>query len=161
HVMRSDGTGARVLGTVPYRTQSAVFERISWSPDGKTIRFDRNNRIYEVSLDGSEAHPFLPGWRPTSWQCCGRWTADGKFFLFLEWDVPMQAYPLFPPYQIWGFDERQKPFRWGANVPFQLTSGPTRWGRPVPAKDGGEIFARGVNLDGELERFDAQSHKVQ
>jgi DNA-binding winged helix-turn-helix (wHTH) protein/Tol biopolymer transport system component len=161
HVMRSDGTDARVLGTVPYQTTSAMFERISWSPDGKTIRFDRNNRIYEVSLKGSGPRLFLSGWRPESWQCCGRWAADGKFFLFLEWDHPVRTYPLIPPYQIWALDERRKLFRPRGAEPFPLTAGPTRWARPVPARNGEEIFARGINLDGRLERVDAQSHEVQ
>jgi Tol biopolymer transport system component/DNA-binding winged helix-turn-helix (wHTH) protein len=161
HVVRSDGTGARVLGTVPYSTDNAMFERISWSPDGKTIRFDRNNRIYEVSPDGTGPHPFLPGWRPTSWQCCGRWTPDGRFFLFLVWENPLKAYPLVPPFQIWTLDERRGIFRRAPAEPFQLTAGPTRWARPVPAKDGKKIFARGVNLNGELVRLDQQSHQLQ
>ncbi len=161
HFMHTDGTGARVLGTVPYRTQNAMFEQISWSPDGKTIRFDRNNRIYEVSLDGSAPHPFLPGWRPTSWQCCGRWTPDGNFYLFLVWDNPRNAYRLIPPFQIWALDERHGRFRRASAEPFQLTSGPTRWCRPVPARDGRKIFARGVNLNGELDRLDQRSHQLQ
>ena len=161
HLMHTDGTGARVLGTVPYRTDNAMFEQISWSSDGKTIRFDRNNRIFEVSLDKVGARPFLPGWRPTSWQCCGRWTADGRFFLFLVWDNPLKAYPLVPPFQIWALDERRGLFRRAPAEPFQLTSGPTRWGRPVPAKDGKKIFARGINYNGELVRLDAQSHQFQ
>jgi DNA-binding winged helix-turn-helix (wHTH) protein/Tol biopolymer transport system component len=161
HVMRSDGTGAQVLGTVPYRTDNAMFEQISWSPDGKTIRFDRNNRIFEVSLDKPGVRPFLPGRRPSSWQCCGRWTPDGRFFLFLVWDNPLKAYPLVPPFQIWALDERHGLFRRASAKPFQLTSGPTHWARPVPAKDGKTIFARGINLNGELVRLDAQSHQFQ
>lgn len=161
HLMHTDGTGARVLGTVPYRTKNAMFEQISWSPDGKTIRFDRNNRIYEVKLDGSGPHPFLPGWRPTSWQCCGRWTADGSFYLFLVWDNPQNAYHLIPPFQIWVLDERHGLFPRGSAEPFQLTSGPTRWCRPVPGRDGKKIFARGVNLNGELDRLDQRSHQLQ
>jgi Tol biopolymer transport system component/DNA-binding winged helix-turn-helix (wHTH) protein len=161
HVMRRDGTDARVVGTVPYRTANAMFEQISWSPDGKTIRFDRNNRIYEVSLDGSAPHPFLPGWRPTSWQCCGRWTTDGRFYLFLVWDNPQKAYPLIPPFQIWALDERHGLFRRASAEPFQLTSGPTRWARPVPGRDGKKIFARGINLNGELDRLDQRSHQLQ
>jgi DNA-binding winged helix-turn-helix (wHTH) protein/Tol biopolymer transport system component len=159
HVMRSDGAGAQVLGTVPNRTENAVFERISWSPDRRTIRFDRNNRIFEISLNGSGPHPFLPEWRPSSWQCCGRWTADGSFYLFLVWDNPQNAYPLIPPFQIWALDERRGIFRRKPAEPYQLTSGPTRWGRPVPAK-GGTIFARGINLNGELVRLDPESHQV-
>ncbi len=161
HVVHADGTAARVLGTVPYRTANAMFEQISWSPDGKTIRFDRNNRIFEVSLNGLEPHPFLPNWHPSSWQCCGRWTADGRFYLFLVWDNPQNAYPLVPPFQIWALDERRSLFRRAPAEPLQLTSGPTHWGRPVPGKDGKRIFARGINYKGELNRLDGQSHQLQ
>ena len=161
HVMHADGTGARVLGSVPYRIDYAMLEQISWSPDGKTIRFDRDYRIYEVSLDGSGPHPFLPGWLPASWQCCGRWTPDGSFYLFLVWDNPQNAYQLIPPFQIWALDERHGLFRRASAEPFQLTSGPTRWCRPVPGRDGKRIFARGINLNGELERFDQRSHQLQ
>ena len=161
HAMRRDETGTRVLGTVPYRTANAMFEQISWSPDGKTIRFDRNNRIYEVSLGGLAPHPFLPGWRPTSWQCCGRWTPDGNFYLFLVWDNPQIAYPLIPPFQIWALDERHGLFRRASAEPFQLTSGPTRWARPVPGREGKKVYARGINLYGELDRLDQRSHQLQ
>lgn len=161
HVMRGDGTGDRVLGTVPYRTKNALFERISWSPDGKIIRFDRNNRIFELSLDKPGTRPFLPDWHPSSWHCCGRWTADGDFYLFLVWDNPQNAYYLIPSFQIWALDERPGLFRRAHAEPFQLTSGPTRWGQPVPATDGKRIFARGINLNGELDRLDKDSHQTQ
>jgi Tol biopolymer transport system component len=41
-----------------------------------------------------------------------------------------------------------------------LTSGPTRWGSPIPSKDGKTIFARGVTLRGELSRYDSQSKQL-
>jgi DNA-binding winged helix-turn-helix (wHTH) protein/Tol biopolymer transport system component len=161
NVMRSEGTEVHRLGSVPYRSGSALFEQISWSPDGSTIRFDRNNRIFEIKPDGSGLHEFLPGWRPSSWQCCGLWTPDGRFFLFLEWDSPQQAYPLFPPFQVWSLDEhRGLPWR-SPSEPVQLTSGPTGWGRPIPSKDGKKIFARGVNLNGEMVRFSPATHQLE
>lgn len=160
-VMRNDGTEAHRLTSVPYHTGSPYFEQISWSPDGSAIRFDRNNKIFEVSPDGSGLHPFLPGWRPGSWQCCGRWTPDGKSFLFLSWDGPTSPYESLPPSQIWVLNERRGPLRGAPAKPVQLTSGPIRWGRPVPSRDGKKIFARGVILNGELERLDAQSHQLR
>lgn len=160
-VVRSDGSGAQRLTAVPYHTGSALFEQISWSPDGGKIRFDRNNKIFEVSADGSGLHPFMPGWRPGSWQCCGRWTFDGEFFVFLSWDGRTSPYASFPHSQIWALDERRGWFRKRSTDPVQLTSGPIRWGRPVPSRDGKKIFARGVILNGELERLDGQSHQLQ
>jgi eukaryotic-like serine/threonine-protein kinase len=78
-VIRSDGTGTRKLAS-PGGLPSAL----SWSPDGSKIRFSKDNRLWEVSSDGSGLHPLLPGWRPSSSQCCGRWTPYGKFFVFLS-----------------------------------------------------------------------------
>jgi sugar lactone lactonase YvrE len=42
-----------------------------------------------------------------------------------------------------------------------LTSGPIRWGRPYPSKDGKTIFASGLIARGELVRWDARSHQLQ
>jgi Tol biopolymer transport system component len=42
-----------------------------------------------------------------------------------------------------------------------LTSGPIRWGSPIPGKDGKTIFASGVTPRGELIRFNFQSRQFQ
>jgi hypothetical protein len=52
-------------------------------------------------------------------------------------------------------------FRRTPAEPVQLTSGPTRWNTPIPSKDGTKIFAHGVILRGELDRYDAQSNRFQ
>ena len=77
------------------------------------------------------------------------------------WSSPRKAYPLFPPYQIWAVVERRGVFREAPAEPFQLTSGPIRWGRPVPSRDGRTIFGRGKHLNGELVRLDAKTHQFQ
>jgi len=161
HTVRSDGSGDRKLGTVPATTGSELFEQDTWSPDGRTIRFDRNNKIFEIGSDGAGLHEFLPSWKPSSWRCCGHWTRDGKFYLFVAWDATPGTYPLHPPAQIWALDERRGLLNRRATEPFQLTSGPIRWARPIPSKDGTKIFARGVIPNGELERLDPQSHQFQ
>lgn len=160
-VMRSDGTGAHRLTNLPYHVGNFYFERLAWSPDGKTIRFDRNNRIYEIKPDGSELHSFLPQWRPASALCCGQWTPDGKFFLFLSFDPSLRTdVNLQPKSQLWAFSEHRGLFQ-RDQEPIQLTSGPTRWGRPIPAKDGKKIFAMGAAQNGELVRIDATAHQLK
>ena len=88
-VARSDGTAphtllsAKVLGERPFPGAFA------WSPDSRKVRFSstaggRIGRLFEMSSDGSGFHELLPGWHPMSWRCCGRWTPDGKFYLFLS-----------------------------------------------------------------------------
>ncbi|MGO9438282.1 MAG: winged helix-turn-helix domain-containing protein [Terracidiphilus sp.] len=160
-VMRSDGTGAHKLTNLPYRVNNFYFERLAWSRDGKTIRFDRNNRIYEIKSDGSGLHLFLPQWHPSSAVCCGQWTPDGKVFLFLSFDPSVSTdVNLQPKSQLWAFFEHRESLQ-RDNEPIQLTSGPTRWGRPIPAKDGKKIFAMGSTQNGELVRTDAKSHQLE
>jgi WD40 repeat protein len=120
-----------------------------------------DNKLWEISPDGSGLHPLLPGWRPSSWQCCGHWTPDGKFYFFLLWDAPSSTYPNQAPLQFWVLDERRGLFRRSPAEPIQLSSGPISWDTPIPSKDGKKIFARGVILHGELVGYDARSHLLQ
>jgi Tol biopolymer transport system component/DNA-binding winged helix-turn-helix (wHTH) protein len=154
--IRSDGTGTHKLAAVG---SSPV--ALSWSPDGSKIRFSRDNRLWEVSSDGSGLHPLLPGWRPSSSQCCGRWTPDGNFFVFLSRGAFLNLNGLLPASQLWALDERRGLLRRAPTEPVQLTSGPIRWNTPIPSKDGTKIFAHGVILRGELDRYDAQSSRLQ
>ena len=151
-IIRSDETGARKLAT-----PGGYPDGLSWSPDGSRIRFSGDNRLWEMSSDGSGLHKLLPGWRPSSSQCCGRWTPDGKFFVFLLRDGLFNNYGHIPASQLWVLDERPRLLPRGPAEPVQLTSGPIRWNDPIPSKDGTKIFARGVIERGELVRYDAQS----
>jgi Tol biopolymer transport system component/DNA-binding winged helix-turn-helix (wHTH) protein len=151
-MIRSDGTGTRKLAA-----PGGYPDGLNWSTDGSRIRFSTNNRLWEVSPDGSGLHQLLPGWRPTSSQCCGRWTPDGMFFVFMVRDGFASYYANPPASQLWVLDERRRLFRRAPTKPVQLTAGPIRWNSPVPSKDGTKIFAHGVIERGELVRYDAQS----
>ena len=155
YVIRSDGTETRKLAAV-----GGLPSALSWSPDGSKIRFSKDNRLWEVSSDGSGLHPLLPGWHPSSSQCCGRWTPDGKFFVFPSRSAFLNFYGLTGS-QLWVLDERRRLFRRAPTEPVQLTSGPIRWNTPIPSRDGTRIFAHGVILRGELVRYDAQSSRLQ
>jgi Tol biopolymer transport system component/DNA-binding winged helix-turn-helix (wHTH) protein len=154
YVIQSDGTGFRKLADVGGPSNS-----VSWSPDGSKIRFVKGSRLWEMASDGSGLHALLPGWRPSTPLCCGRWTADGKFFVFLLQHPFQRGYE--PGNQLWTLDERRGLLRQTPTEPVQLTSGPIRWNTPIPSKDGTKIFAQGVILRGELVRFDARSHQLQ
>ncbi|MEA3005165.1 MAG: hypothetical protein QOI94_434, partial [Acidobacteriaceae bacterium] len=147
-VTGSDGTGTRKLAAV------GMTGPLSWSPDGSKIRFSRDNRLWEMSSDGSGLHPLLPGWRPSSSQCCGHWTPDGKFFVFLSRGALLYFNDLLAASQLWVLDERRGLLRRAPTEPVQLTSGPIRWNTAIPSKDGTKIFAHGVILRGELVRYD-------
>jgi Tol biopolymer transport system component/DNA-binding winged helix-turn-helix (wHTH) protein len=141
---QSDGTGARKLATV-----GNGLGDIAWSPDGRGIRFSQEGKLWEVSSTGSNPHQVLADWHISAGQCCGRWTRDGRFFVFLSED------------QIWALDERRGLFGQPPETPIELAGGPIHWGRPVPSKDGSKIFAEGTILRGELSRFDAKTRQFQ
>jgi Tol biopolymer transport system component/DNA-binding winged helix-turn-helix (wHTH) protein len=136
----TDGTAAHKLASVA----GDIF-RLAWSPDRTTIRFTKDGSIWEMSSGGSNPHDLLSGWHTSSEKCCGRWTADGKVFLF------------WSDHQIWALDERHGLFRRPPAGPIQLTWGPIHWGRPIPGKDESRIFAAGRIPRGELSRFDAKT----
>jgi DNA-binding winged helix-turn-helix (wHTH) protein/Tol biopolymer transport system component len=157
YVLRSDGTGAHKLVSAGDKVCHVV-----WSPDGGAIRFTMKDRIWEVSSNGSGLHEVIPGWHDPSANCCGRWTSDGKFFLFLSDE------------QIWVLDERRGLLGKPRHEPIQLTQGPIRWGGPlgkytagsfwggpIPSKDGSKIFALGFSPRGELSRFDSKTKQFK
>ena len=146
-LVRSDGSGAHKLASA-----GPAPSNLAWSPDGGTVRFSRDNRLWEMSSNGLNLHELLPGWH--RWLCCGHWTLDGKIFLFRSGNSASEAGS-----EIWALVERRSPFRKPRAEPVQLTEGPIRWEWLVPGKDGKKIFAEGVIPRGELSRFDAQSKR--
>jgi Tol biopolymer transport system component len=144
HIMRSDGSDDRKVGHVTGPPDS-----FCWSPDGKTIRFTVNSAFWEMSVDGSNPHPLLAGWRMSHSNRCAGWSPDGSLFFISSAS------------QIWARSERQTLLRRPSPLPVQLTTGPIRWGNPVISKDGKTIFAAGYTPHGELNRLDNRSGAFQ
>jgi len=144
-VVNRDGSEPRKLAAVGGRP-----DWLSWSPDGSKIRFrsSQDNHLWQINSRGAELRPLLLGWHTSVEQCCGRWTADGKYFIFLS------------DHQLWALDERRALFG-RSPAPIQLTTGPIWWAAPILARDGKAIYARGFTLRGELVRRDARSLQFQ
>jgi Tol biopolymer transport system component len=100
--------------------------------------------IFEVVVDCSISHQLLPGWRNPPDECCGRWTADGKYFVFQSNG------------QIWALSQKH-PLLYGNPKPVQLTSSPLALSTPVPSRDGKKLFVTGETDRGELVRYDIKS----
>lgn len=101
-----------------------------------------------MALDGSNLHPLhaeLPGLTD---ECCGRWTADGKYFLF--WGAN----------QVWALPHNSGLFHRDVK-PLQLTSSPIPLWNPIPSADGKKIFVTGRTERGELARFDLKSGRPE
>jgi len=143
---RSDGSESRKLASLP----GMIFES-AWSPDGTRIRFRLGGEfvpqgsLWEVSADGKDLHPLLPGWHYPATECCGKWTPDGKYFVFASQGT------------IWGLAEKTSWFGKVSSQPVQLTSGPMTFSMPLPSKDGKKLFVVGALSRGELTRYDVKS----
>lgn len=67
-----------------------VANDLTFSPDGTKIRFSMGERftgnasLWEVRADGAGLHELFPGWNKPARECCGKWTSDGRYFLFIS-----------------------------------------------------------------------------
>jgi len=150
YIAEHDGTNPRKIATARDITGS-----LSISPDGSRIRFsvsniiDSTSELWEVRTDGSGIHPLLPGWNTPPNECCGKWTPDGRFYVFQSthdgaaniWIVPAQS-------DWWRKVPRE---------PVQLTTGPLQFSNSLPSKDGKRLFVIGVQQRAELVRYDSKS----
>jgi eukaryotic-like serine/threonine-protein kinase len=142
-----DGTEPKLLYHGPLPNSSITF-----SPDGKTIRFTAEDLInnsfslWEMNADGSDVHPLLPGWHLPARECCGAWTADGKLYVFTDIgpnnSANLWALPTSRPWM-------SKP------EPVRLTNGPLNFSLPSPSPTERKIFATGIQPRGEVVRYDA------
>ena len=143
---KSDGSDPRRLFSASDRPYNPT-----WSPDGSVIRFTvggTNNSassIWQISANGTDPHPLLPGWLTPQDQCCGHWMPDGRYFVFQSRN------------HIWALHERSGVFGKTSRKPEQLTSGPLAFSTPVPSRDGKKLFVVGNMRRGELNRFDRKS----
>ena len=139
----SDGTAARKLASLGGFITSPQF-----SPDGRRIRFTwhdlttDNRSLWEVTVEGNHLHRLLPAWHQPSTDANGRWTADGKYFVF-EADS-----------QIWALPDKTGIFGRVDGKPLQLTSSPIPLSSALPSKDGKKLFVVGSTLRGTLSRYD-------
>jgi len=149
YVATSDGSEARKLVTL-----GGLVIGFSFSPDGGRVRFDivdtRNgaSAIWEMRRDGTGSHPLLPGWNSDLRDCCGKWTPDGKYFLFESFRDGREG--------LWALG-RESSWFGRKTKPVQLTNGPLPFGRSLPSKDGRRIFAVGSQPRCELVRYDSKS----
>ena len=143
---KSDGSDPRKLFSAPGRPVDPT-----WSPDGSAIRFTvggllgKVSSIWQISANGTDPHPLLPGWLTPQDQCCGQWMPDGRYFVFQSRD------------HIWALQEGSGLFRKTNRTPVQLTSGPLAFSTPVPSRDGKKLFVVGNMRRGELNRFNPKS----
>lgn len=151
-MVKKDGSEPHQLAKVP----GLVFA-IRFSPDGQRIRFDLtdpkvgSNSIWEMDTNGENAHPLFQDWKESTFQSAGNWSPDGRYYYFLAGHGEAQA--------IWVVPERRSIFGTRARKPSRLTSGPLRFGPPVPSGDGKRLFVLGEEARVELLRYNVRDRR--
>jgi Tol biopolymer transport system component len=142
-----DGTGLRKLLDAGHPAFA-----FRYSPNGRAFRFTifdaqiDDMAILESSVDGSSFRKVLRG-------CCGRWTGDGRYFVFQSrHDGKLDFWTM----------RGMKGLQWWthADKPSQLTAGPLDYQYPLPSKDGKTIFALGTSRRAELIRYDMRTGQI-
>ncbi len=147
---------ANADGTTPHRLVSARGSAFAaaFSPDGSRIRFSVQDEVntstaslWEVRADGSNLHQILTGWHTPPSECCGRWTNDGRYYVFESGAGQGHNIYALPDSNIF--------FRKVSTTPTQLTTGPILYSTVVPDISGRKLFVQGTQQRGELVRYDA------
>jgi DNA-binding winged helix-turn-helix (wHTH) protein/Tol biopolymer transport system component len=149
------------LGSTPQKLAACtgLCQSLAWSPDGKVIRFTQiedntdQRTLWEVTVRDGRLRPFLPGWNNPSIDCCGRWTSDGKYFIFASVRNNQS--------EIWALRESKSLLQVSPQRPIQLTHGPFGFGEPLPSRDGHTIYVEGGRERMDLESVDPLTHQVK
>jgi len=149
-VAEHDGSSPRKLlstAEVPWGYQ--------FSPDGTRFSFGVFNpanftlKLWTARLDGTDPLEILPGWGNPSAECCGKWTADGKYFIFATHQNNASS--------LWALAQKTQFGEAPSGAPMQLTTGPLWIHDLLPAKNGKQIFIVGTQPKGELVQLDTKT----
>ncbi len=149
-VANADGTGRRRLAIFGSDVDAPV-----WSPGGNRIRFTvapdgkTASSIWEIGADGAGLRRILPGWDKPGGICCGVWTADGRYYVFVEVETR----------RLWALPEKRQWWRRGSAGPFPLPAFPTGAWSPMAGRDGRHIFFWGSNERHDLQLMDPRTQR--
>ena len=151
YLARWDGTQSHKLMTI-----ADFCKDLQFSPDAKHLRFTASSpefrfSLWEVRIDGSGLRQLLPDFHQDLGECCGRWSADGRYYFFV-------AFHNGRP-DIWALRERARIFRSSSPDPLPITTGPLAYFSPAPALAGNRLFVIGEQQRAQLQRLDAKSQQ--
>lgn len=128
----------------------------AWSPDGRRLRFTLKDAdhdtmsIWEIGVDGKGLRPILPHWSDPSRICCGSWTPDGRYFIFVESASPSR---------LWALREKSHWLRRSPTGPFLLVSQADGSWSPLVGRDGAHLYFYSNSFQDDLETLDVASHQ--
>jgi Tol biopolymer transport system component/DNA-binding winged helix-turn-helix (wHTH) protein len=149
-----DGSHLQRLVALPDRSANP-----QWSRDGRRLRFtlldqvhDRSS-IWEVEANGSNLHPLFANMNFPGQECCGIWSADGRYFFFDSTRDGVRS--------IWGVRESKASLFAPAAKPVQLTFGPQGFGTAMADANGSRLFAWGGAEQHDLVRYELGTQKAE
>ena len=150
-----EGTDARRLVAV-----HGIKRALDWSPDGHVLRFEledtkaQTTAIWETDIGGHPAHPVLPGWDAEPSELSGRWTPDGRYYIFI-------SHHHGGAQNIWALPEAR--YAWLARFrrPVQLSAGPITMDQPLLSRNGHRLFVLGSNERSEYVRYDLRAREYR
>jgi Tol biopolymer transport system component len=156
YLANADGKQAHELVSAPGTLFGPQF-----SPDGQRIRFSigdaaqNTTSLWEVRSDGTDLHALLPGWNKPSTECCGKWTGNGRYYIFqVSQSSPTDITTL------WALAEPTSSSQHHPIKPIQLTAGPSSFGGVWPDPENSQkILALGVQPAGEVVKYDPRSQQ--
>ena len=131
---------------------------LAWNPDGRKLRFTMNDAqtsmgsIWEIKADGTHLHKVNFGWDPKTSACCGRWTPDGRYFVFNAQRGDEGG--------VWVQKENQN-FPRRESKPVLLSTGPKSCSPGIPGRGIQRIFAFCSEWRGGLMLYDSSNHKMR
>jgi Tol biopolymer transport system component/DNA-binding winged helix-turn-helix (wHTH) protein len=151
---------AGLEGTDPRKLVAldGIKRALDWSPDGRVLRFEledpkaQTTAIWETDIGGHPAHPVLSGWDDEPSELSGRWTPDGRYYIFV-------SHHHGGTQNIWALPEER--YAWFARFrgPVQLSTGPLTMDQPLLSRDGHRLFVLGSNERSEYVRYDLGSRE--
>lgn len=149
-----NGTQSRKIANLPGRPFKPRF-----SPDGRVIRISVLDTktggvsLWQVDASGKNLKRVLPRWSDSSRAWAGRWTPDGRYFLF--------AGSQEGPRNIWALRVKRDILHKAGDLPVQLTDGLINYTLVALSSDAKTIYAAGGQRRGQLMRYDLRSHQFQ
>ena len=131
-----DGSGMQKFVALPDRSWD-----LQWSRDGKRLRFTLDDSranttsIWEVAANGGNLHRVNLASTNIERECCGRWSADGRYFLFNAVHNGVHS--------VWAIREHDRTLFSRDARPVQLTFGPESYGGLITSDDPHRVYVWG------------------
>jgi serine/threonine protein kinase/Tol biopolymer transport system component len=145
-------------GTKPRKLVSAsgLCWDLQFSPDAKHLRLtirgaNFTSTLWELDIDGHDLRPLLDSFHQDPGECCGRWSADGRYYFFSAIHNGRS--------DIWALREKAGIFRPASPHPLPITTGPLAYFSPAPALADDRLFVIGEQQKAQLQHLDKKSEQ--